>query len=288
MPDTITRAEEAAAVAALNQEMAESITDGELSADSDLQDITSTAEVNTHADAFDITAAAELADDVNADDAEALRKELADCGSKFRGVRNAEAKGREALHRAIAQGYAASVGAFQKPEVLVAIAKRNKIPATKASWKNPSLIIMKVMDSKMDDKTASLYGRAINCLAANKVPPDKAEAVIARHGVVALAKQEAERQKLRRGGGSGKPPPEDPVAALRREASAVPLPAAFEIGGLPKKDGEAALLVIGRQEGKLIAWAVDADEKSTAAAARRVLKQIRTAGTAKQEDPEAD
>lgn len=147
---------------------------------------------------------------------------------------------------------------------------------------------MKLTDPKMDDETASLYGRAINFLAANKVPPDKVEGVVAQHGVVALAKQEAERQKLRRDGGE-KPPPEDPVVALRREASAVPLPAAFEIGGLPKNDGEAAPLVMGRQEGKLIAWAVDADEKSTSAAARRALKQIRAAGTKKRkEDAEED
>lgn len=99
-----------------------------------------------------------------------------------------------------------------------------------------------------------------------------------------MARAEAERQKLRKGGGTEKPPPEDPVEALCREQAPVPLPAELKIEGLPENDGDTALMFIGRQEGRVVAWAVDRDEKAVAASVRRVLKRIRAATPAQHED----
>lgn len=156
--------------------------------------------------------------------------------------------------------------------VAVALAKEREIPTTKASWKNPMLVVLKLIDPEMDDKSASMCARALNYVSAAEVPPDKVADFLAEHGVVALAREEAKRQKLRKGGAE-KAPAEDPVDVLRREATAVPLPATLDLVGLPENDGEVALMIVGRQDGKLVVWAVDADDTGTTSAIRRVLKR---------------
>ncbi len=279
--------DEAAAVAALNKEMADSIAEAEESEGIPLPDLASAAATETSADAFDIGAAAKLAEDVDPAETAKLKQELSGCGSALRSAKKQERKSRDNYHLALAHAHLVGTAALQSPAALVALAKKKKIPTTKASWKNPHLVLLKLIDPTVDDKTASMCARALNYVSAAGVPPDQAASFIGRHGVVALAREEAKRQKLRKSGGDKEPLAEDPLTALRREASPVPFPTGFDVEGMPQNDGEASLMIVDRRDGKLFAWAVDADEKSISAAARRVLKQIRAAGAAEKKEPEA-
>jgi hypothetical protein len=161
---------------------------------------------------------------------------------------------------------------------------KKKIPTTKASWKNPHLVLLKLINPSLDDKTASQCARALNFVSAAGVPADKVATFIAEHGVVALARAEAERQKVRRGGGAEKPPAEDPLKAFRRELTPVALPAEIDLEEMPVNEGDLGLMIIGRQEGRVVGWAVDGDEKAIVATVRRVLKRCRAVAPSAPED----
>lgn len=243
-----------------------------------------TAAVSTTADTFDIAAAAEASKDVDAEKTAGLKSELAGCGRDLRSAKKQETKSRENYYRALARAHLAGTTAFNASEVLVALAKKKKIPTTKATWKSPHLILLKLIDPKLDDKTASMCARALNYVAAAGVPSDKVADFLGQHGVVALAREEAKRQKLRKGGGAEKPPAEDPLEALRRERTPVPLPAEFNIEGIPENEGNIGLMIIGRSKGQVVGWAVDEDEKTIVATVRRVLKRTRATTPSRQED----
>lgn len=244
------------------------------------------AKTCTDADKFDIATACKAVVKVDVKQTAALKAELSGCGRDLRTAAKQKAKSRETYHLALARSHLIATTALQAPGPLIELAKKRKIPTTKASWKNPYLVVLKIIDPQMDDKTASMCARALNYISAANVPPDRVEDFIAQHGVVALAREEAKRQKLRRGGSSEKPPPVDPLDVLRRDATAVPMPGSLELDGLPQEDGKVALVIVSREEGKLVAWAADADNKSAIAAARRVLKR-KMAGEPSQGDGEA-
>lgn len=231
------------------------------------------AKISTAADDFDIAAATKAAEGVDIRMSADLKVQLSACGRALRTAARQKTKSRMTYHRALGRCYLIGTTALQSPGALVALAKKRKVPTTKASWKNPHLVLLKVIDPKMDDKSASMCARALNYCSAVGVPAEQVADFLAEHGVVALAREEAKRQQLRRGDGSEKPAAEDPVDVLRQNAAAVLLPGPLELEGLPQEDGEVALMIVGRQEGELVAWAVDADEKSVVAAARRVLKR---------------
>jgi|GEM_PF-5136119 len=243
-----------------------------------------TAAAATAADNFDIAAAAEAAENVDSEESAALKRELQSCNRALKSAKRQERKSRENQYLALAKTWLIGTTALQSPQVLVALAKKRKIPTTKASWKNPHIVLLKLVDPSIDDKTASTYARALNYISAADVPPDKVADFIAAHGIVALAKAETARQKERKGGGVQKPPSEDPVEALCREHAPVPLPPELNIEGLPEKDGETALMLIGRQEGRIVAWGVDGDEKAVVATVRRIVKRTRAATLPAQKD----
>jgi hypothetical protein len=236
-----------------------------------------TAKICTDADTFDIATACKAVIKVDAEQTASLKAELSGCGRDLRTAAKQKAKSRETHNLALARSHLIATTALQAPGPLIALAKKRKIPTTKASWKNPYLVVLKIIDPQMDDKTASMCARALSYVSAARVPPENVAAFIAKHGVVALAREEAKRQKLRRGGGTEKPPAEDPLEALRQERTPVPLSAERDIEGLPEKEGDIGLMLIGRQDGLIVGWAVDADEKAIAATIRRILKR-RAAG----------
>lgn len=249
-----------------------------------LPGIEETAAVSTAADNFDISAAAAAAENVEANESDALKHALQSCNRALKIANRQERKSREIQYLALARIWVIGSTALQDPRVLVALAKKKKVPTTKASWKNPHIVLLKLIDPSIDDKTASTYARALNFISAAGVPPDKVADFIASHGVVALAKAEAARQKQRKGGGAEKSPPEDPLEAICREQTPVPLPAEISLDGMPVNEGDFALMIIGRREGRVVAWAADRDEKGVAASVRRVLKRTRAATPPAQED----
>lgn len=243
-----------------------------------------TAAVSTAADTFDIAAAAAAAEDIGPEESAALNRELQSCNRALKSAKRQERKSRENQYLALARIWLIGSTALQDPRVPVALAKKKKVPTTRASWKNPHIVLLKLIDPSIDDKTASTYARALNYISAAGVPPDKVANFIAEHGVVALAKAEAARQKQRKGGGAEKPPPEDPLETLCREQTLVPLPVEFTVEGLPVNEGDFALMIIGRQEGRVVALGVDRDEKAVVATVRRILKRTRAATPPAQED----
>lgn len=235
-----------------------------------------TANACTVADGFDIVKASKSGEPVDAEQTAALKSEMSGCRRDLRTATKQKGKSRQTYHRALGRSHLIATTALQSPGALVALARKRKIPTTKASWKNPMLVVLKMIEPEMDDKSASMCARALNYCSAAGVPPDEVADFLAQHGVVALAHEEAKRQKLRRGGSSEKPPALDPLEALRQDRKPVALSTDHELEGMPEKDGEMGLMLIGRQEGLVVGWAVDADEKAIAATIRRIL--MRRAG----------
>lgn len=62
------------------------------------------------------------------------------------------------------------------------------------------------------------------------------------------------------------------------------MPAEVDLEGLPVNEGDLGLMIIGRREGQVLAWAVDRDEKAVAASIRRILKRSRIAAPSAQQD----
>lgn len=243
----------------------------------EIGDATALASVRTFAETVDIKRATKAATKVAPGQTKALAGAVKASGKSLKDSKTQEQSSHNSLHEGLAKILSAGQMAYEHPEVLIALAAKEavkkKITITAASWRAPFLVLIKLARPDIDDKTASCWGRALNYIAALGLSGEDAEGMLKTHGVTALAAAEAKRKKARK---EGKPatPPEDPMEVLRRRGTAVPLPASFELEDLPVED-QVAVMIIGRHEGQLVAWAVDADEKGTAAAIRRVLKRIK-------------
>src|SRR3546814_5145992 len=110
----------------------------------------------TDADNFDIATACKAVIKVDIKQTAALKAELSGCGRDLRTAAKQRAKSRETYHLALARSHLTATTAIQAPGPLIALARKRKIPTTKASWKNPDLVVLKIIDPQMDDKTASI------------------------------------------------------------------------------------------------------------------------------------
>jgi hypothetical protein len=238
-------------------------------------DAASLAPIITFAEGFDLDAAKKAAADVEADQTTALSEAITASGKILRRSSTQEKTSRKTLYKGLSQILEVGQLAYEQPEFMIALAAteaaKKKIKTTAASWRAPFLILIKLAHPELDDKTASLYGRVLNYIAALGLSGEPAELFLAKHGIGALAAEEAKRQKARKQGTEATPA-EDPVEVFCRGRTPAPLPEALRPAE-PGKGTKLALMIVGDHRGQFVAWDLDTHEKRTLVAVRQAAKR---------------
>lgn len=248
--------------------------------DAGFADAASLASIITFAEGFDLDAAKKAAADVEAGQTADLSAAITASGKVLQRSSAQAKSSRQTLYKGLSQVLQVGQMAYKHPEFLIALAAkeaaRKKIKTTAASWRAPFLVLIKLAHPELDDKTASLYGRVLNYIAALGLSGEAAERYLAKHGVGALAAEEAKRQKARKQDKEATPP-EDPIEVFCQNRTPAPLPEALRPADMGKGI-KLALMIVGEHEGQWVAWDIDTDEKRTLATIRQAAKQSQPEG----------
>jgi hypothetical protein len=142
------------------------------------------------------------------------------------------------------------------------------ITTTRATWKSPCLVLVKLAMPDLDTKTASQRARALNYCAAAGLTAEQTRDAVRKHGVVDLAKREARRQKARKGD-TGVQTHNDVVAAFVGKRRAI------DIEEVDLGDREVALLIVGRNGDQNVVYDLDDNDRRMMEALRGALKRDR-------------
>lgn len=202
-------------------------------------------------------------------DVDAAGGRLEDIGKAFTKVQDLEASGHKALAASLAALYEASKNLLLQPAMILALCQNRKVMLTKRSKASAFLPIVKLALPGLDDKTQSLYARALNFGLACGLDPASFGKAIRDHGVKELARRETARKRAAK----GEPKPESEeelIESFRTGRTTV------RIEGLDLPEGQGmALAVVGRVGSDVHLFAVDDSEKRLMAAIRQALRDGR-------------